>query len=162
MLFRSYHLPSSLLPAGSWFRPTRGADLQSPRPCTCQVASCYAHTPCPFCPQPTGQTQGTKLKLLLKFLFPLETRQSWICGSPAVGSGHRKSRRVRAGEVVHGYMRADGESLRAEVGKWRGPQDPRASRSWRTWRPWFLTAFCFPLRCYYAFCTQGLRINPLT
>lgn len=60
------------------------------------------HSLAPSAHSRLDRPRGAELKLLRRFLFLLETRQSWICGSPAVGSGHRKSRRVRAGEAVLG------------------------------------------------------------
>ena len=149
---------SSALGPGSDQQEEQTSD--PPGPAAAKRHPAASALPCPFCPQPTGQTQGSRAEATSQVLVSLgneavlDLRQPWICGSPAVGSGHRKSRRVRAREAVLG-------SVRAEVGKWRGRRDPRASGSCRT-VPVAPDGFLPPLRCCCAFCTQGLSINPLT
>lgn len=150
---------SSALGPGSDQQEEQTSDPPGPAAAKRHPAASSA-LPCPFCPQPTGQTQGAELKLLLRFLFLLKrgspgSAAALICGSPAVGSDIES-------HVESGLGGGKG-SVRAEVGKWRGRRGPgRASGSCRTVpvAPGRLSAS--PLRCCCAFCTQGLSINPLT
>lgn len=42
-------------------------------------------------------------------------RQPRVCGSTAVGSGHREPRRVGAGEAAQGFVKEGGESQRQRL-----------------------------------------------